>query len=629
MARTSIRRAQLIAPFGVGAMSTLVDGSSVITCGLDHWYKTNDSSNLNLDEFRLPEWRLQERLQVAELRLPPDGRTPQRGKVIPNVGLTVPALRFPRWCFCMYCKRLELTKLSMADRVYCPDESHKAGKRGPVMSQVPFVAICESGHLEDFPFREWVHSAQSPRCLGTLRLKSVGGSSLSGQRVSCDLCTKSRSLEGITQARLRDSGEAETTLSARLSPGEQYTCSGEMPWLAEVGVGCGSQVRGALRAAGNVYFPKVESSIFLPRAGTAVAPELRDLLRRADVYPKLELVAEIMGKVPADKIRTIAPHAVVSNYSDAELDLAVTELFGPSPNAGPQHPSDETLSRTSEWRMPEYLVLREALGDADLTVRPVEVPSKYSQHLDRVRRVDTLRETRALRGFTRVRDGNLKLSEGKALLRRNALPPSQDWLPAIVVKGEGIYLEFSEDSLESWEQRAEVHKRVGKMAGRLAGSRFGFDEDLTARFVLVHTFAHLLINELVFTCGYGSASLRERLYVSSSGEAPMAGVLIYTAAGDSEGTMGGLVRMAAAQNLEPILASAITRAEWCSTDPICMEVGEMGQGPDSCNMAACHGCSLLPETSCEHFNRFLDRGVVAGTLEDPTIGYFSSALSTS
>jgi hypothetical protein len=103
----------------------------------------------------------------------------------------------------------------------------------------------------------------------------------------------------------------------------------------------------------------------------------------------------------------------------------------------------------------------------------------------------------------------------------------------------------------------------------------------------------------------------------------MAGVLIYTAAGDSEGTMGGLVRMATPESLSSVLADALGKARWCSTDPVCMELGEAGQGPDSCNMAACHGCALLPETSCEEFNRFLDRALVVGTFERPGMGFFS------
>ena len=141
--------------------------------------------------------------------------------------------------------------------------------------------------------------------------------------------------------------------------------------------------------------------------------------------------------------------------------------------------------------------------------------------------------------------------------------------------------------------------------------------------MLLHTLGHLLVNELIFTCGYSSASLRERLYVSTDAEREMAGLLIYTAAGDSEGTMGGLVRMARPANLRAVFASAISNARWCSSDPVCMEAGEKGQGPDSCNLAACHGCALLPETSCEEFNRFLDRGLVIGTFDDPTLGYFS------
>jgi len=105
------------------------------------------------------------------------------------------------------------------------------------------------------------------------------------------------------------------------------------------------------------------------------------------------------------------------------------------------------------------------------------------------------------------------------------------------------------------------------------------------------------------------------------GTSGMAGVLIYTAAGDSEGSMGGLVRMGEPGILEYTLARALERAQWCSSDPVCIE--SKGQGPDSCNLAACHSCSLLPETSCEEQNRLLDRGVVIGTLEEPDSGFFS------
>jgi hypothetical protein len=156
-----------------------------------------------------------------------------------------------------------------------------------------------------------------------------------------------------------------------------------------------------------------------------------------------------------------------------------------------------------------------------------------------------------------------------------------------------------------------------------AASRGLESRTLPARVPLLHTLAHLLINQLTFECGYGSASLRERLYVSD-GPRPMAGILIYTAAGDSEGTMGGLVRMGKPKHFERVVAHAVEDAAWCSADPVCMEIGSTsGQGPDSCNLAACHNCALVPETACEQFNRFLDRGLVVGSLTEPEIGFLS------
>lgn len=616
MSKSQIRRAQLISPFGVGAMSVMVNGSSVITAGLDHWYESRDPGSLFLDEYLVPEWRLQERLHVSALRLPPDHRTPTSGQESTNVGLTVPVLRFPRWCFCMYCKRLTRTKLSMSQPVRCVDAKH-AQKKQPIMSQVPFVAICEGGHLSDFPFFEWVHRSTRPSCPGVMRLTSQGGGSLAGQVVKCDGCNASRSLEGITQSTQRE-GIGVTILSDRLDKTEKYLCAGERPWVADPGRGCGLQIRGALRAAGNVYFPKVESSIYLPRTKSHVRPELREMLRRPDVFPKLEVIKNFTS-ITAAVMRTQFAPELTQPFSDSELDEGLADLFGPADEHS--EPTD-VLSAEAAWRTPEYETLRGVLSDVDLTVKKVAVPGSLDHLFGRVRRVDVLRETRVLRGFTRVRDAPLKLSDGKAQMRRDPLSPSHDWLPATVVRGEGIYLEFEEERLVDWESRADVQRRTATMQAHALASRFGTEEPLTARFVLIHTFAHLFMNELIFACGYSSASLRERLYVAS-GKTPMSGLLIYTAAGDSEGTMGGLVRMAKPENLGPVLTAAFQKASWCSTDPVCMEVGELGQGPDSCNLAACHACALVPETSCETFNRYLDRALVCGTPDNPSLGYFT------
>ena len=130
--------------------------------------------------------------------------------------------------------------------------------------------------------------------------------------------------------------------------------------------------------------------------------------------------------------------------------------------------------------------------------------------------------------------------------------------------------------------------------------------------MMIHTLAHAMIKELTFSCGYGSAALRERLYCNiENPNLPMNGILIYTASGDSEGTLGGLVREADPGRFERLVEDALRRSQWCSNDPVCME--SPGDGAASSNLAACHGCVLLPETSCEEGNRLLDRGLLVGS----------------
>lgn len=630
-----MRRAQLVTPFGVGAMSVLVNGTSVITAGLDHWYEPRRATELALEEYQEHDWRLEARLQVSEFRLPPDYRHQGQGSDRRNVKLTIPVLRFPRWCFCMYCKRLKLSTLTMQQAVRCDDPKHARLKNKPRMSQVPFVTICSKGHLDDFPFDKWVHRSHRPSCNGPLRLKPQGGGGLENQRIICEQCGKQRSLRGITGASFSVNGLENTTLSSSLSsPDDPYLCKGSRPWLAELEGSCGQPLRGALRAAGNVYFPKIESSIYLPRNEGAVSQEMHELMRNPAVSTTMRTLHSFFGKALTveelrSKLLLNVPAELFGPISDDELIAGYHDFFG----IGGEEllPTDESstdlLTANDEWRYPEFQQIRETPKDDYLTATNPGIHSDLEPYLTRVRSVDVLRETRALRGFTRVRDEALKLNAGKSLLRRKPLPPEQDWLPAYVVKGEGIYLELDPIHLSTWESRAEVQARAQKITDRYGqiALKSGLQErSLPPRLILLHTLGHLLINELVFACGYSSASLRERLYVSTATGREMAGILIYTAAGDSEGTMGGLVRMARPDNLFAVITSALSNARWCSTDPVCMDAGEKGQGPDSCNLAACHGCALLPETSCEEFNRFLDRGLVVGTFTDPKLGFFSS-----
>jgi hypothetical protein len=411
-----------------------------------------------------------------------------------------------------------------------------------------------------------------------------------------------------------------------------------MPWHGEAGGRlCDRQLRGSLRAASNLYYAMVKSSIYLPREKANV-PE--KLIQALDNPPLGTLIKTLQDANALDRLDPATlrgqQRELLKPYRDEQIRDALQVIMDTSGRtrdeleaAATSEDGGSQLSSETDFRRPEYARLRTELRSDDLEIRSANLENydpHVTQFFSRLMLIDKLRETRALYGFNRIyAESDFPLADRKAMLWKREPNWRESWLPAYVVHGEGIFMEFEEERLANWEQMPNVADRVARLAtnyssaqkARQLGSR-----ELTPRFVLLHTIAHTVMNQLTFECGYSSAALRERLYVSG-GETPMAGILIYTAAGDAEGTMGGLVRMGKSGYFEPTLLSAIESARWCSADPVCMEIGESGQGPDSCNLAACHCCALVPETACEEFNRFLDRGLVVGTFRNPEIGYIA------
>lgn len=631
MIKNPVRRSQLIAPFGVGSMIVVQGGVGLLTAGLDHWYKREDgTTGVAEDEYIIEEWRLQRLLGVDHFRLPPDYREPwQYDGTVPNIGLTVPFHRFPRWHFCPWCDRLDERPLSEHGRPKCPECGH-------YLFQVPFVSMCEAGHLQDFPWREWVHRQRFPACDGILRLKATGSASLSGQRVTCDKCGAKRSLSQITSA----NPDGSTYLSKNLTDDkDEFFCPGHLTWLGEdVTEECTAHLRGSLRSAANVYFAHVRSSIYLPRGNQSVPDELINLLSNPSISTPLKIVLDALGGIEVagnleravDGITQQVRYAPKFDIYDRDQIIKAARIaFGTQGDIENKNSDDDFFMTEEDFRREEYMVLREIINEELLRIKKAnlkEYDHDIAQYFSRVMLIDKLRETRALTGFSRVFVTNEQtLSERKAILRKNE-SPRNNWLPAYKVYGEGIFFEFDEKQLSEWEQRPEIVSRIQKLDRRyrkVQQNRRLRDQQITPRFVLLHTFAHILMNRLTFECGYSSAALKERLYVSNDIGSPMSGVLIYTADGDAEGTMGGLVRMGKQGYIESVIKHAFQDATWCSADPVCTEIGGGGgQGPDSCNLAACHNCALVPETACEQFNRFLDRVVVVGDINRPDIGYF-------
>jgi hypothetical protein len=631
MSSGPVRRAHLIAPFGVGSMITAPNGTAMLAAGLDHWYERDgeddDSRDLDLSEFRVEEWRLERLLRVNHFREPPDFRFAERGQRIPNLNLTVPFLRFPLWHFCWRCNRLSKLELVTRGRQKCP-YCHRDGKTA-YLAQVPFVAMCEDGHLQDFPWREWVHRSAQPACDRPMKLRSTGGATLANQIVECECGVSPRTLGGVVEGH----PDGSTYLTDTLETGNPYLCRGGSPQHGSTDPStCTRALRGSLRSASNVYFGQVRSAIYLPRTTDTVSEELRSLLESPPFSTLIHMSVQLQ-QLPAPAMLRDQNRELLEPYEDAELEEAIQLMASETPE---EEDVDLTPDESDEvaFRRQEHEALQKVRREPQLSVTPGDL-SNYDEslrpYIERIILVDRLRETRVLTGFNRIYPEQPLGDDTRLAQLWRHVPEWRDrWLPAYKVFGEGIFIELKLDRVAEWSAGAEITERAASVEGRYGHARADRQlrpRHVTPQFLLLHTFAHLLINQLTFECGYSTAALRERLYVSDSSEAPMAGVLIYTAAGDAEGTMGGLVRMGKPGYLEPAILAALRSALWCSADPVCMEIGtQSGQGPDSCNLAACHNCCLVPETACEEFNRFLDRAAVVGSLGDRSLGFFEGLV---
>ena len=260
------------------------------------------------------------------------------------------------------------------------------------------------------------------------------------------------------------------------------------------------------------------------------------------------------------------------------------------------------------------------------------VPEKYNKYISEVKLVKRLREVSVLRGFRRILpeiDDELKNDPKEGIFdRKDDITPitaylnQLEWLPAVEMFGEGIFIRLNQSKVNDWSKT--VGTRYDNMKKRM---KYDVSKGMfSAQYVLLHTLSHLLIRQLAYSCGYNTTSLKEKIYSTYQGddENKMCGILIYTAATDSDGSLGGLVNEGKKDHLQNLLNEMLQNAYWCSNDPIC--ITSEAQGYNSLNYAACHACSLLPETSCVAMNCLLDRAAITGTPDDRTISFFSEII---
>lgn len=603
----SIRRDSLISPWGVGSIVPFPHDESLMVAGLDFWFDENHT----FEDFIIVDERLSKRLGGKQFVTPPDFR--DYSQDAQHAEMRIPAVRFPLWHYCPVCGNMELIgaagerqrcsgeiRKASGKETYCSKNKAKA-KSLPVLVPERFIAVCKKGHIEDFPIMEWVHRKSDKPITPSCKLvRSTGGSSasLSGIRYTCT-CGATANMSGAF------GWDALSKIG--------YKCTGNRPWLGNgQKADCDEELLVLQRGASNVWFADVMSSVYIPWLPKYKNEHTKECIERG---LKKFASSRTDGKIDIDSIKKFVLKSQLID-EDVDEEQAVAEIIATLNNQG----KEDTPQTDDEYRKQEFDVLTGTVGRPEDELYVKNYNMEHYNKLDFLKSISLvhkLRETRVFQGFRRITpDGDSE----PAQISVNDIP----WLPAIKNSGEGIMFEFDQEGLRAWAVKDKIVNRTKIIEQNLKNSGKLKDEILNPIYVLLHTFAHCLITALASESGYSNASIREKIYCSKfiAEEAPkMAGVLIYTASGDSEGSLGGLVRQGLPGRIENIIARTISEAKWCAADPVCIQ--STGQGQYGCNLAACHNCALLPETSCENKNMYLDRGLMIGTLDDNTIGYFS------
>jgi len=620
-----VRVSQLIVPFGVGAISVLRNGLSVITAGLDNWYMHPDRNNLKEDEFKINEHRLKGLLKVNHFRRPPDYRPSykNKGSYSKNLDLLIPHMRFPTWFYCQKCRLLKKKSLYTS-------ENYLKCECGGNLLAVPIIAVCEDGHMQDFPWFQWSHKSATAYCAGALSLINKGGTTLQGLQISCT-CGISRTLANVLNAN-KDS----SFLTSNLEPkGQPFLCEGKMPWIDSV-ENCEKQLKGTLKSSSNNYYPRVVSSILIPLEDLSSKQKILNIISDNRIFSNIvnalitivnnSNLEQVLGQC-IDQIKTEDLHNDLENFShDLILDVLRSQFLGQEICNEDDHVlSDSPYQNFTREEI--NIIIKEKHSD-ELDVTKIDHDRILSKYFSGIYRVNKLTEVKVLTGFSRIFPQDSELYNVSHLLRKdNPTPYSKDnWLPATKIQGEGIFINFNENSLSLWEKEDSIVSRIAMLNDRANATNL-FNQvkiPIIPRTILIHTFTHIIIKELVYECGYSASALNERLYISDDNEKPMGGVLIYTGQTGSDGTLGGLSRMSEKQKITDTINRAIEKSIWCASDPICMEIGtEQGQGYYNMNNAACHHCTLIPTTSCNHFNLLLDRATIKGNAKYGIKGYFT------
>ena len=603
-----LRPSQALTTFGIGPIIDLPN-LSVMVMGLEDWpFK----DTVEIGEQRLLA-SVKEVLgkQVKALRsapVVPD--TYQVNQFDASALVGIPVAPFPRWMVCPYCRRLAplgsgLFKLETPYRTdqirYVHANCTKPGK-SPTVVPARFIVACKNGHFDDFPWRDFVHHGPTI-CKGGLKLLET---SATGEAASIFV-----QCEGANCGAIRPMSDA-FKMDLMALP----VCKARRPHLRDHDeAGCKTpngqvmRTEPMLQGASNSWFGITLSALAIPPKG---ADEVAQIVEEQwtnlhDVESERE-IEKLLPKVPSMRD--------LYDYTPAEIWQAVQA----KKSAVPDESREPIDLKTPEWEV--FIDPDSAAKGRDFQLRIAAPPKRYAKYFEKIVLAERLREVRALVGFTRIEspsdyDNPAAFPENQRARLSRGQPT---WVPSSEIRGEGLFFHFKEDVIQKWVNKAknldgtfmEAHQRW-RIARKLDPPQEFYPG---VRYVLLHSFAHALIRQLAVECGYTTASLRERIYSTNpkNPEIEMAGVLIYTAAPDSEGTLGGLVSLGKPETLERHLDQALDNMRLCASDPLCAEHHPYREG-NTLHAASCHACLFAPETSCERGNKYLDRSVLVSTVE--------------
>ena len=598
MSKSEIRSSQLLTTFGPGAMMDLPDGSVVIG-GLDHWQYPTGSIPL-VEEPRLVA-KLRKRLEKPTLVL----RTPPASSDDPTAGKPgIVVWRFPRWFLVQNPEPIaggNGNRRPLVPESKLDNGRYRDGDKKHDVVPVRFVRACQHGHVDDIDWPAFIHG-YAGGCGGSLHLEER---STTGALVDVWATCSCGAKRSLAQAAVKGSKALGL-------------CSGIQPWLGSYSQeACKLHGRLLIRSASNAYFSQTLSVISIPDRKSPLDEVVRALWDDGlSVVQSNPAVLSAMRQIP--KIATR-----LAGVADAEVLAAIARVG--------QGVAQIAERPVKEVEFEAFAEAADELGsdqpDGDFFARalPKETwEAPWMAAIQRVVLVHRLREVVAQVGFTRFEslgaDINGELPDELSLnVKAAPLARAADWLPAVENRGEGVFLLLDPAALVEWLQRSSVTDRAKLLDAGFSAWKAAHPH--SARqfpglpYYLLHTFSHLLMTAISLDCGYPASSLRERIYAlpAEGGRPARYGLLLLTSSSDAEGTLGGLVE--AARRIRGFVRRALELATLCSNDPVCAHHHPQAHDHAPLLGAACHGCVLVPETSCEQRNEFLDRALVVATVE--------------